>query len=52
MLDNLASIEQWGPRIKARSVDATDMPFMNKTNMSDKERRYLGLWFAQQSEQN
>ena len=46
MLDSLAEIQQWAPRIKARTVDATDMPFMNKTGMSDAERALLGQWIA------
>lgn len=46
MLDSLAQIRQWAPRIKARTVDAVDMPFMNKTAMSDEERAALGQWLA------
>lgn len=46
MFDDLAAIVQWAPRIKARSIDATDMPFMNKTGMTDEERNYLALWIA------
>ncbi len=42
-----ASIKQWAPRIKARVVDAKDMPFMNKTQMTDKERNTLAIWLAQ-----
>ncbi|WNC68296.1 urate hydroxylase PuuD [Thalassotalea nanhaiensis] len=41
---NIASIEQWAPRIKARVIDAKDMPFMNKTEMSDEERTSLAIW--------
>ena len=47
MFDDLASIKQWAPRIKARTIDSTDMPFMNKTQMTAEERQYLGLWLAQ-----
>jgi uncharacterized membrane protein len=43
--DSIQSMSQWASRIKARSVDSTDMPLMNKTNMTDDERAYLGLWF-------
>lgn len=46
MLDDLVAMRQWAPRIKARSVDSTDMPFMNKTEMTDEERQYVGLWVA------
>jgi len=45
-----ASIKQWAPRIKARVVDAKDMPFMNKTKMTDKERNTLAIWLAQQTQ--
>ena len=41
-----ASIKQWAPRIKARVIDAKDMPFMNKTHMTDEERNTLAIWLA------
>lgn len=44
---DIASIEQWAPRIKARVIDAKDMPFMNKTQMSDEERTTLAIWLEQ-----
>lgn len=43
-LHDLASMQQWAPRIKARSVDTEDMPFMNKTAMTLAEREYIGRW--------
>lgn len=46
MLDTLAEMSQWAPRIKARSIDSTDMPFMNKTNMTDEERQLVATWIA------
>ena len=46
ILDDYASIEQWAPRIKARVIDAKDMPFMNKTKITEKERQYLALWLT------
>jgi len=46
MLDSLAEMKQWAPRIKARSVDTPDMPFMNKTGMTDEERQLVGSWIA------
>lgn len=48
MLDTLEELKQWAPRVKARSVDAPDMPFLNKTQMTDTERAQLGQWLAQQ----
>ena len=46
MLDSLAQMQQWAPRIKARTVDSNDMPFMNKTQMTDEERATVGQWIA------
>ncbi len=44
IFSDIASIQQWAPRIKVRVVDSQDMPFMNKTAMTDAEREYLALW--------
>ena len=44
IFSDIASIVQWAPRIKARVIDSQDMPFMNKTAMTDEERKYLALW--------
>ncbi|MCJ8318151.1 MAG: urate hydroxylase PuuD [Colwellia sp.] len=44
-----ATIKQWAPRIQARVIDAKDMPFMNKTQMTDDERNTLAIWLAQNS---
>lgn len=41
-----ASIVQWAPRIQARVIDAKDMPFMNKTEMTDEERTTLAIWLS------
>jgi uncharacterized membrane protein len=46
MLENIAQMRQWAPRIKARSIDSHDMPFMNKTNMTDTERAVVAQWIA------
>lgn len=46
MFDDMTAMSQWASRIKARSVDATDMPLLNKTGMTEQERDYLGLWFS------
>lgn len=35
-------------RIEARAVLTHDMPFLNKTGMTDQERAQLGAWIAQQ----
>ncbi len=44
MLDELAQTRQWAPRIKARVVDSADMPFLNKTEMTEQERAAVGAW--------
>ena len=49
IFSNMASIKQWAPRIKARVIDAKDMPFMNKTQMTDEERNTLAIWLLQAS---
>jgi uncharacterized membrane protein len=44
MLDSAEQIEQWRPRIQARVIISRDMPFMNKTGMTEEERAALGEW--------
>lgn len=46
MLDNVEQMVQWAPRIKRRSIDSHDMPFMNKTGMLDEERAIVAQWIA------
>jgi len=46
MLDTPARMASWAPRIKARSIDTHDMPFLNKTGMTDAERGLLARWIA------
>ena len=43
-LETEAQMIQWAPRILARSVLTQDMPFMNKTGMTETERQDLGRW--------
>lgn len=45
---DIASIKQWAPRIEARAINSKDMPFMNKTKMTDEERLTLSLWLNNQ----
>lgn len=42
--DTKKQIMSWLPRIHARAVISKDMPFMNKTGMTDKERIALADW--------
>ncbi|MEH0688100.1 urate hydroxylase PuuD [Vibrio cholerae] len=41
IFDSWQDIERWSPRILARTVESADMPFLNKTNMTDQERQQL-----------
>jgi len=49
IFNGIDSIKQWAPRIKARAIDTQDMPFMNKTKMTEQERQQLAGWIAQQN---
>ncbi len=49
IFDEFASVKQWAPRIKARVIDARDMPFMNKTKITEQERQYLALWLSKKN---
>ncbi len=44
IFSDIETIKQWAPRIKARVIDAKDMPFMNKTAMTESERNQLANW--------
>jgi len=46
VFNDISSIKQWAPRIKARVIDSKDMPFMNKTQMTNDERNTLAIWLA------
>jgi uncharacterized membrane protein len=46
LLETPDQMVQWAPRIRARSVDTHDMPFMNKTGMTEEERAIVGRWIA------
>ncbi len=46
VFSDFESIQKWSPRIKARVIDTKDMPFLNKTKMTDEERNYLALWIS------
>lgn len=52
MLDSMEQMQQWAPRIRARSIDSHDMPFMNKTGMTDEERVLVAQWIASLSAGN
>ncbi|MEC7120397.1 MAG: urate hydroxylase PuuD [Pseudomonadota bacterium] len=44
MLDTEAQMKQWAERIRANAVLSQNMPFMNKTQMTDAERQQVGAW--------
>jgi len=44
IFSDLASIKQWAARIKIRVIDTKDMPFINKTKMTEEERLKLAIW--------
>lgn len=46
VFSDIDTITQWAPRIQARVIDAKDMPFMNKSKMTDEERTTLAIWLA------
>ncbi|UPQ89348.1 urate hydroxylase PuuD [Vibrio sinaloensis] len=39
--DSWQDVQRWSPRILARTVESADMPFMNKTGMTQEERNLL-----------
>ncbi|ASP49635.1 urate hydroxylase PuuD [Cognaticolwellia beringensis] len=46
VFSDIDTVKQWAPRIQARVIDAKDMPFMNKSEMTDDERTTLAIWLA------
>lgn len=48
LLESPTQIRQWAQRIQARVLISKDMPFMNKTGMTEEERAQLGEWLNAQ----
>jgi uncharacterized membrane protein len=46
VLDTWDDIERFAPQIVRRASVTKDMPFLNKTGMTDQERQLLADWFA------
>ena len=44
VLETMDDIYQWAPQINARSVQSHNMPFMNKTGMTQEERNIIAHW--------
>ncbi|RKF19883.1 hypothetical protein DBZ36_05340 [Alginatibacterium sediminis] len=47
IFDSWEDVERWKPNIIARAVETADMPFLNKTEMSDNERTQLKQLLSQ-----
>ena len=45
VLDNWEDIVRYAPQIVRRAAITKDMPFLNKTEMSEEERAEIALWF-------
>lgn len=50
VLDSWGDIERFAPQIVRRTAITKDMPFMNKTKMTEEERQLIELWFRQNYE--
>ena len=44
LLETMDDIYQWAPQINTRSVQSHNMPFMNKTGMTQEERNTVARW--------
>jgi len=49
MLDSWEDITRYTPQLVRRTTVTKDMPFLNKTGMTDEERAEIASWFANQS---
>ena len=49
VLDSWEDIERYAPQIVRRAAVTKDMPFLNKTGMTEEERRLLAQWFEQRN---
>lgn len=47
VLDTWGDIERFAPQLVRRTTVTKDMPFLNKTQMTDAERQDIATWFAQ-----
>ena len=49
VLDSWEDIERYAPQIVRRAAVTKDMPFLNKTGMTEEERQLLAQWFEQRN---
>ena len=52
LLETMDDIYQWAPQINARSVQSHNMPFMNKTEMTQEERNTIARWLEIKDQAN
>ena len=52
LLETMDDIYQWAPQINARSVQSHNMPFMNKTGMTQEERNTVASWLEIKDQAN
>ena len=45
--DNWADIKRYAPQIYQRAAVTKDMPFLNKTGMTEEERQAIASWYQQ-----
>ncbi|MBE0349277.1 hypothetical protein [Pseudoalteromonas lipolytica] len=50
VLDSWEDIERFAPQVVRRTTVTKDMPFLNKTKMTEEERQVISRWFAQKSQ--
>jgi uncharacterized membrane protein len=48
VLDSWGDIERFAPQIVRRTAVTKDMPFMNKTKMTEEERQLIALWYKEE----
>ena len=47
VLDSWEDVERFAPQVVRRTTVTKDMPFLNKTKMTEEERQIIARWFAQ-----
>ena len=52
ILETMDDIYQWTPQINTRSVQSHNMPFMNKTGMTQEERNTIASWLEIKDQTN
>lgn len=50
VLDSWEDVERFAPQVVRRTTMTKDMPFLNKTNMTEEERQVIARWFAQRQQ--